>query len=314
MKTRRMGRLWPRSYCKIEDGAEEPAAGGGAETQEAPAETLEVVGETPDDDLGEGNDTLEAGAGTEVGEGNDLIEGGEGNDVLDPGAGKKRVPFWQDRINKLTREKTELAEGKQRAEDEAAALRALGLGGTDAAPAGAEPLAGGAGRPAVNERGERLFTEAEVDERAKAQAYVTSLNGKIDGAYEEAKTADPKFEANLVPLRAAFGDELAKRPDFWEVLTELPNSGNVLAAMAADPDLVSEVLALPVHKLGLRMGALSGEVKAKGAVQISRAPKPIVPLTGQNVGDLALDDPKLPMSEYSKRRAAEREARAKGQP
>lgn len=327
MKTRRTGLRWPMKAPPEGDPE------GGSPPAEAP--TLETVGGDMSDHVDSGNpDRVGAGADEDEGQGGgestESGESGEGADTATAAAGAddlgggeekpKRVPWHQTRINQLTKKASEEAAEKTRLAEENARLRTL-LGGQQTDAGGTET--GAAARPAVDPApahpvttdGKRLYTEEEVAQLAGQRARVETLNRKIDEIHDAAVAADPQFVQNVAVVRQAFGDELAQRPNFFEALTELDNGAQVMATLWGDPDRLAEMLTFNPTKLGLEMAKLSGEVKAKAAPKISKAPAPIVPLGGGgnlSESDLPYDSPQLSMNAYSKRRAKERQARAEG--
>lgn len=214
-----------------------------------------------------------------------------------------RVPWQSRRIDSLTsRAKTaeeiaaakdaELAATKARLEQ----YEAL-YGRDDNAPAAAAPPA--AAPPA----GERVFTAAEVQSEAAKLAARQALEQRLEGIYQEGgKTYGADWQKRLSAAGAALGPELQARPDFFEVLSKLPNAVDVYYKLAGDPDHLAEVLAMQGADLGLELAKVSSAatVKAKPKTP-SKAPPPIDPIDANGSAD-ENDLTKVDMAEYAARR------------
>lgn len=270
---------------------EDDETGGGEQTEAAGASDDESEGGEGEDQTGEGGEDGQSGEDSEAaGEGESSLSGGEGSDEL--GEPKKRVPWQVKRIDKLTAEKAALAEEARVAKEETAALRALQAEG------GASPT------PA---------SEDEINRRATAIAAANTLNDKVNSIYDAQLAKDPKLGDRIVQVRAAVGDQLQARPDFFEAITSIDNGGDVFNSLTKDIDHLSEILEMPPLAMGIELAKLAAKTAPRDAT-ISRAGenRPPKPIESAAAGELALDDPKLPQAEFSRRRAAEREARRSG--
>ncbi len=277
---------------------EDEEVGGGAQTEPAPAGEETQAGGAGEDDLG---GETEAGESTEAGGGEDTVAAGAGDDDLG-GEPAKRVPWQVKRINKLTAENADALAEAQRLRDENAALRALGAEPAAAPAGGAAPAA----KPAAG-----TFTEEEVNRRAESIAATKVLNDKVDGLYDKVVALDPSFTQRIPQLREAVGQQLLSRPDFFEVVTDLPNGAAVMNALTKDLDRFTEMLDMSPARLGAELARLDVKLAPKGAtVSAAGARTPVIkPVVGEGSGEMALDDPKLSMKDYAAQRAAQREAR-----
>lgn len=254
---------------------------------------------------GEDNDTLQGGegdddlGGEETQSGDSTEGGGEGDDTLQGGAGaddlgggdppKKRVPWQTKRIDTLTAKNAQLAEEARVAKEEAAALRALQESG-----------GGGGAAP----------SEEEINRRASAIASANDINRQVNALYDAQMAKDPKLAQRIVTVRAAVGDQLQARPDFFQAIISLDNGGDVFNTLTKDIDHLAEILEMPPITMGIELAKLSAKAGPKDPViSAAGARKPPKPIESAAATDLALDDPNLPQAEYSRRRAEEREQR-----
>lgn len=239
-----------------------------------------------DDDLGgDGTDSGDAGDDTQV--------AGGGDDNLEPP--KKRVPWQTKRIDQLTGKMKTVEDEAKRLREENAALKALADAG------------GGDGKTAP------VISDDEINRRAEAIASAKVLNQSVDRLYDEQAAKDPKFAARVVQVREAVGEQLGQRPDFFQALTAIDNGGEVFNALTKDVDHLAEILEMPPVAMGIELAKLATKAGPKEPV-ISEAGKnkPHRPIESAAATELPLDDPNLPQAEYSRRRAAAREARRNG--
>lgn len=284
---------------------DEPA-GGGDDPPPAPAPAAGA-----DDPPASGADDPPAGGG-----GDEPPAPAAGQDAPpgEPPPPPKRTDWKQGRIDKLTaqqREAQERADAAEKrakdAEERAAAYEAL-YGKPDGAPAPAAAAAPAGGYP-VNDKGERLYTQAELDAQSRVNAETTRLNEKLETMFEDGEKAHgDSWKSRVSEAGQAFGPELQKRPDFFQALTKLPNAIDVYHQLAGDLDHMNEVLAMGPVDLGMELAKLStaAAAKPKGA-GVSKVPAPITPI--EAVSDSEVDLAKADMQTYSSVRQAQMEAR-----
>lgn len=270
---------------------------------------------------GEGGASTETGASTEgAGAGEETLGGGAAADDLggeegDEPAAPKRVPWYQKRIDQTTARARALEEENLRLRalvggEGGAAAEGAGGEGTESAPAGAAPPAGRPGADVVYRTpdGKPLYTEEQLAARASSAAQINTLNEKCEKLYQDGKTAFKDFDKRLAPMNQAFGQELARRLDFFEVLTDLDNAPAVFHELAGDLDRLEEVLALPPHRLGVELAKMSAKAGKPVGKVISKAPEPITPITG-GAGEGEPDLAKVDMKTYEEIRDRQRAER-----
>jgi hypothetical protein len=285
------------SLCSVGDGAEEGAeVGGGVAGGEAGGAEGEQA--DPDPDAEQGAEGEEGGEAEGAEGAAAAAEGEEGGEDGDPEPeGPKKVPFWKKRIDKLTAENARLRE---------AAGSAAAEGGE------AEPAASGKVAPThegyVNEKGERLYTQAEIDSMVQSRAQLAELNKRADKLFDAGKSKFQKtWEKRINAAGEAFGQDLARRTDFFDALTDLDNGADVYHELTGDLDEMADVLALPPTKLGMRLAEIALKLKAPKVPPVSKVPAPIEPLD-EHKGDGAAA-PGSSMADYEKDFNKRREAR-----
>lgn len=292
-------------YAPDEDG------GGEAEpVDETPEEFREQPGDREPEPDAEGEPPPEGDEGEEGGEGEgEAPPEGEGEGEAPPegeAEGEPEVPKakdWRDRqIAKLRdREKAREAELEE-ARKELEAARAL----LAAAPEEREAASL-----------EKTREEIRKEEAAKVreEAYVKRVNDGLVAMDEVGKKAfGESWDAQISQAAEVFGQEMAKRLDFLEALTDLPNNAAVYHQLTADPDKLEALLAMPPHKMGMELARLSDAAAKPKPKPVSRAPAPIRPIADRGVErtlEELLNDPKASQEEINRRLDAEERKRAK---
>lgn len=270
-------------------------------------EVTELVKEDGEGESDEGfelepdEEEQEDGAGTETGEEAAGDDDKAKADAVDDDAAKPepvakdRQPWHVKRIGNLTRKNEEAAAALKAANDKIAAMEAAANGG----------------------EGPKLYTEDEVRSRINSESTLKAkaerTNERLENLFETGTKAYKDFGTRVEGYVKAFGSEaLAQRPDFFEAVSELPNGADVIHNLSGDLDHMAEFLEMPAYKMGMALKELSMTLAKPKSASVSKAPAPIVPLETKNNSELALDDPKLPMAEYVRRRQADREANAGG--
>lgn len=107
----------------------------------------------------------------------------------------------------------------------------------------------------------------------------------------------PDFEAACSTVGQHFQEELAARPDFFEVLNDLPDAHKVYYSLAKNPEELARILDQSPAKMALALAKKSAEISAPKSKPISNAPKPTTPIGGSaKVGNEYRPD--MSMQEY----------------
>lgn len=205
---------------------------------------------------------------------------------------------FQSRIDKLTREKHDLAREKAALEIRLAQATQPAV----ADPAPIEPVPATPARPAaapapdvdtlINQRAQQLYQERLHQER---------VNSVLSAGNTEYK--DFTDRCNVV---ANLGG--ADRPDFMQIVTDpsiVPDGHKIIAALAENPDDAARILSLPTVAMSAELARYAERVAkpAPKAPAISKVPAPIKPISGTAT---ASDEPSSNDSEeewYAKRQA-----------
>jgi hypothetical protein len=177
----------------------------------------------------------------------------------------KQEPWFQKRINTVTREKYEAERRAQAAEQALAELRSGKPEQTDAPTAPADV--------------DRL-----VNERAQEIVRTTQFNDKCNEVYSSGKAEFSDFDDTLGNFRMLGG---LPQP-LLEAVTQLPDAHKVLYALGQNMDEAERIVSLPPVPMALALAKLSmSQPKAK---PVSNAPPPIRPIDGAPKGQLDPDD------------------------
>lgn len=156
----------------------------------------------------------------------------------------------------------------------------------------------------------------EEAEKVRAEEYTKRLNKGLEDMDAAGKQAfGAEWDTRIVQAAELFGQELAKRPDILEALTDLPNSAAVYHELAGDLDKMEALIGMPAYKMGAELARMSDRLGApKPAPKVSKAPKPIKPISTEGVErdlDSLINDPNASMEEINRRMAAEEKKRAR---
>jgi hypothetical protein len=296
----------------IGEDDDEPAVGAGAAPTPAAGDPPPAPG-----GAGEGGEGGDGGAAPPPAAG---AEGGAGDPPPAPEPKPARIPWQNRRIDQLTARATAAEERAAQLERDAAAARERAAayealyGRSDDPPAGGAPPPPppppGAGA-APRTDGARVYTQAELDAEVARAANLRVLNDRCETMFQSGGTKHGKDWSNRIQAAGqAFGPELAKRADFFDALTGLPNPEDVYFALVGDLDHLADVLTMPPVKMGMELARLSVENGAAPVRQprLSNAPPPIVPVeNGAGGGSGAQGEETT--EQYAARREREREAR-----
>lgn len=203
----------------------------------------------------------------------------------------KRVPWYQQRIDQLTKQKND--EARARAELEAR-VKAL-----ETPPDTTET------KPFDPKQFDTLV-EQRAAQLAAQKAYEAKAENWIQAGQKEFGKAEFNEICNEV---AAMG--VGDSPEFMQLVTDpdvIPDGHRVLAALRDSPDDAQRIAALPPVKMAAALVAFANKAKAPAA-QISKAPEPIKPVGGS--AKASAPDEHEPIEAWMAKRRAEVAARRK---
>ena len=166
----------------------------------------------------------------------------------------KGKPWFQERIDQLTREKYD---ERRRAEAAEAFAEKLSKGETEQAPT----------PPDVD----RL-----VEQRAAQLAQANQFNAKCDTIYS---SGAGEFGQEWDSTLANFGMLGGLNQPFLEAVTQLPDAHKVLHALGTDMDAAARIMSLPPIPMAMELAKLSN--RPARTKPVSNAPPPISPLDGR---------------------------------
>lgn len=205
-----------------------------------------------------------------------------------------KTPWYQIRINELTRERKEAEEREKReVERLTAELRTVRNSSnpngvttsTTTAPAGQTQEEF---NRAVQEHAKVLKTQSDFN-AACGKVYSTGQN--------EFKGVDGQitFDAALAQL-GQLGDI---PPELLQAVTTLDNGHRVLFHLGNDLDMASELIRLPPVQLAIRIADLNTQLGKPNSKPVSRAPAPITQVSGVGAND---DLSKMSINSFMERR------------
>lgn len=216
------------------------------------------------------------------------------------------------RIQAISAEKWEEKRGREAAEARAqlAEQTLAELARLDpnvAATLGREPTApaGDPARPAA-----RTYTQAEVLALAQQTAANTVFNQQVDAAVLAGRAAHNDYDASIAELRKLTGPEMPVT--FVQAALETGELTEIVYSLGKNPSEADRILSLPPLKQAVALARYADELRgARKTPEPSRAPEAIAPkVTGRAMTEMELDDPKLPLQEFIRRRnEIERKAR-----
>jgi hypothetical protein len=194
----------------------------------------------------------------------------------------KRVPWYQQRIDEITKARRE-AERKLAEAEARLAIQPKDEG--EQKPFDPKDL-----DPLVNRRAEELVQQREYDRRA--ESWIKA--GQKDFGPEEFN----QICADVSAMGA--GDN----PIFMQIITDsdvLPEGHKVLAQLRDNPDEAQRIINLPPIKMAAALAAFSARAKPEAAV--SKAPAPIKPIGG--AAKSSTPDESEPIESWMAKRRAE---------
>lgn len=215
---------------------------------------------------------------------------------------KKKVPWFQQRINDMTREKYEkdrIIEAERRQKEilmeENARLKAGG-----ASPADTTTVA-----PASSE----AEIERRANERAANIAIQTRYNERCNEVYHSGKSDFPDFEDALKNLSMVGAVGENANVAFLQTVSEMPEAHKILHHLGNNLDEAARLVSLPPLKMAVEIARIEAGL-GKGK-PVSSAPAPLKPIDGKGKSERSLHDPKLSMDEFLALRSKQLEQRKK---
>jgi hypothetical protein len=277
----------------------------------------DTVTDQPAEASTEAADTPESGsdqraAETETGDQGASAEGGEIDKPAEtPPA---RTPWFQSRINELTRAKYEEARRREAVETELQLLKRqlAAMQGNSGAAETAEPDENASARPKITGPSINVTPADEIERRADELAIQKAAQRAFAEACNATNTAGEKAHADFATVRdglnASFGEVLGQKPEFYETITALPNGHEVFYKLAKDLDKASDVLALPRTKMIVELTRMADEVeRSSKKAPVSRAPPPLKTIDGAGRSP-EVDPEKMSVGEWMKWREKQAEA------
>ncbi len=203
----------------------------------------------------------------------------------------KRKPWYQDRIDTLTRQKAEERAARDRLEAELAALKPQDDGEAKPAfkPEQFEQL--------IDQRAQALVAQREFEKRSKAW---------IEAGNKEFGPNDFMEKCNEV---AALG--AGESREFMALVTDpdiIPDGHKVIAALADHPEEAQRILAMDPIRMSAALTRFASTAKLPEK-KISQAPAPIKPIGGTAKNSAPSDNE--PIGDWMAKRRAEVAARGK---
>lgn len=165
----------------------------------------------------------------------------------------KHKPWFQERIDQVTREKYD-------------AIRRA-----EAAEALADRLSKGEATEATPPADFKAAVQQEAAKLAEQQAF----NAKCDTIYSSGSSEfGPEWDSTL----ANFGMLGGLNQPFLEAVTQLPDAHKVLHQLGSDMDTAARIMSLPPIAMAVELARLSA--KPVKTAPVSKAPPPITPLDG----------------------------------
>ena len=175
----------------------------------------------------------------------------------------KQTPWWQKRIDDITREKHD---ARREADNLRAQLTALAAPDPATQPDPAQP----AGQQPKQMTQAQI--DAMVDQRAEQKRQAADFNAKCNETFDKGKADFPDFEQSLANFRLLGG----MPPSLIEAALETGEGHKVLYELGKNPDDAARIMQMPPARMAVAVARLA-MAPAKQAT-ISKAPAPISPI------------------------------------
>lgn len=202
---------------------------------------------------------------------------------------KKKISWELRRINEETNKRRE---AEKRAAELDAELKRL-RGGEKPAAVATDEL------PTVDADQIRARARDEIRQEEAVRLATERFNEACNKTFEQGVAAyGTDFENAANTITQALGDEIQKRPEFLQVITELDNGHQVYYELSRNPEEAERLLKMPSHKMILEIARMSANVAKPAVKPISKAPAPVTPVGGQPKPRQDLSDD-IPMDQFA---------------
>ena len=202
---------------------------------------------------------------------------------------KKKISWELRRINEETNKRRE---AERRAAELDAEIKRL-RGGSDKPAATTEDPA------PVDAEQIRARARDEIRQEEAVRLATERFNEACNKTFEQGVAAyGQDFETAANTLSQALGDDMQKRPEFLQVITDLENGHQVYYELSRNPVEAERLLKMPSHKMILELGRMSEKAGKPAPKPISKAPAPVTPVGGQPKPRQELSDD-MPMDEFA---------------
>lgn len=125
------------------------------------------------------------------------------------------------------------------------------------------------------------------------------FNAACNQVYEKGVAAfGADFDNATATLSQALGDEMQRRPEFLQAITELDNGHQVYYDLSRNPEEAERLLRMSPVKMALEIAKMSANVTKPAPKPISKAPAPVTPVGGTAKPSVRLEDD-LPMDQWA---------------
>lgn len=202
---------------------------------------------------------------------------------------KKKISWELRRINEETNKRREAEKRYAEAEAELQRLRS-----------GAKPAPVTTDEPAPVDADQiRARARDEIRQEEAVKLATERFNEACNKTFELGVAAyGNDFENAANTMTQALGDEIQKRPEFLQVITDLENGHQVYYELSRNPEEAERLLKMPSHKMIMEITKMSDKVAKPAVKPISKAPAPVTPVGGQPKPRQDLSDD-IPMEQFA---------------
>lgn len=152
-------------------------------------------------------------------------------------------------------------------------------------------------------RGQRTETrdeqiEREIQQRAAQMAAADRVNKAANDVYNEGvkQFGRQEFDSAVQAMNESFGQQTSL---VIETLVDLPNAEKVIQHLSLNPDVMDDLASLPPHRLGAALAKEAAKLAPKPKA-VSKAPKPITPISTANAAEPEVDMEHMSMEQLAK--------------
>lgn len=194
------------------------------------------------------------------------------------GEGEKKTPWFQKRINEVTRERYEAKRQADEAQQQAAYYRDI-----------AERLQNG---EAIEQK--QVDVEALAQQKAAQMMADRHFNDSCNKVYEQGKAEFPNFDQAVSNLQLVGASR-----DFLALVADSEVGAKLINHLGADLDEAARLTSLPPLQMARELTKLEFKLNQPKVKPVSKAPPPISAVGG-NASDSGVSDD-LPVDEWMRR-------------